>query len=120
MKHVKRIDSVFVPVTDIERSEKWYSEMLPLEVVFRSGDGQYVGFRFDGEGEPKTALTIHKVDRVPERTHIPFNFYAEDIDGFYSYLADKGVKVGEIHDAEGMRFFEFTDPDGNMMEAVTF
>ncbi|WLD93771.1 VOC family protein [Alkalihalobacillus sp. AL-G] len=123
MKGVKRIDAVFVPVTDIERSEKWYLEMFPFRVVFRSSDGIYVGFRFndnESESDLKTALTLHKVERMPERSHIPFNFYTEDVEGFHSYLADKGIEVGQIHSAEGMRFFEFSDPDGNTMEAVTF
>ncbi|WP_349409690.1 VOC family protein [Pseudalkalibacillus sp. SCS-8] len=120
MKSVKRIDSVFVPVTDMERSEKWYKEVFPFEVVYRSSDGQYVGFRFAEKGELKTALTIYKVEKLPERNHMAFNFYAEDVDAFHSYLTSNGYEASEIHAADGMRFFDFYDPDQNELGVVTF
>jgi hypothetical protein len=33
---VKRIDTVFVPVRDVSRSEEWYMHMFPFRVVYRS------------------------------------------------------------------------------------
>lgn len=119
---VKRIDSVFVPVTDLKRSEEWYLRMFPFRVTFRSGDGTYVGFRFaDSEpGNLKTALTLYKKDRVIPQEHIAFNFFSEDIDDAHRFLKEQGVEVQDIQGGEGMRFFEFTDPDGNRLEAVTF
>lgn len=121
MKNVKRIDSVFVPVTDLQRSEEWYMKVFPFRVVYRSGDGNYVGFRFNEEGEEvKTALTIFKTDKLPERIHSPFNFYIEEVDGFHTFLVENGYNVGEIHSADGMRFFDFYDPDGNTLGVVEF
>lgn len=120
MKSVKRIDTVFVPVTDLEKSEKWYMDTFPFKVVYRSSDGQYVGFRFNEKGELRTALTLYKVDNIPERSHIAFNFYCDDVDGFHSYLSKKGNRVSEIHSGDGMRFFDLFDPDGNGLGIVTF
>ncbi|OEH94409.1 VOC family protein [Bacillus solimangrovi] len=120
MKSVRRIDSVFVPVTDISSAEEWYMSIFPFKVVYRSIDEQYVGFRFDEEGEIKTALTLYKVDEMPERNHIPFNFYCEDIDGYYTFVTERGVKVNEIQGGDGMRFFDLFDPDGNQLGVVTF
>lgn len=120
MKSVKRIDSVFVPVMDIEKSEKWYLNTFPFKVVYRSSDGDYVGFRFDEKGEMKTALTLYKVDKMPERNHIAFNFYCDDVDGFHSYLTKQGNRVSDIHGGDGMRFFDLFDPDGNGLGIVTF
>ncbi|KGX84614.1 VOC family protein [Pontibacillus marinus] len=120
MKFIKRIDAVFVPVMDVEKSEQWYLTMFPFKVVFRSSDGIYVGFRFEDEDEVKTALTIHKVDKMPEQPHAAFNFYVDDVDAVHSYLKEQNVEVGEIHGAEGMRFFNAQDPNGNKFEFVTF
>ncbi|MDP5273864.1 VOC family protein [Chengkuizengella axinellae] len=121
MNLVKRIDTVFVPVTDLKKSEAWYMEVFSFEeAVFRSSDGNYVGFRFEGHGEPKTALTLYKADEVPTLKHMAFNFYTEDVDALHTKLKETGVEVTEIHAGDGMRFFEFVDPDGNELGAVTF
>lgn len=121
VNYVKRIDTVFVPVTNMIASEKWYLSTFPFKVGYRSSDGQYVGFRFDNkQGNLQTALTIYKVDKMPDRNHMAFNFYCEDIDGFHSYLSKQDYQVGEIDGGEGMRFFDLFDPDGNGLGIVTF
>ncbi|HET7656969.1 MAG TPA: VOC family protein, partial [Bacillales bacterium] len=68
----------------------------------------------------QTGLTIYKVDKVEPSKHMTFNFFTEDVDGFHRYLRKHDVKVTEIHAENGMRFFEFYDPDGNEFDAVTF
>lgn len=120
MEYVKRIDTVFVPVTNLEKSESWYQKLLPLVVTFRSSDGHYIGFRFKEHHSFQTGLTLFKTDKVEQSKHMTFNFFTADVDGFHRFLKDNHVKVSEIHEAEGMRFFEFYDLDGNEMDAVTF
>ncbi|NBI30535.1 VOC family protein [Chengkuizengella marina] len=120
MKLIKRIDTVFVPVTDLKKSEQWYMNIFPFEVVYRSGDGNYIGFRFDDPKEMKTALTIYKVDEIRPTNHMAFNFYTEDVDALHNKLKKSGVEVSEIHASDGMRFFDFEDPNGNQLGAVTF
>lgn len=120
MKSVKRIDAVFVPVNNLENSVKWYMSTFPFKVVYRSSDGLYVGFRFSEEGETKTALTLYKVKKIPERNHIAFNFYCDDVDGYHNYLSNQNYRVGEIHGGDGMRFFDLYDPDGNGLGIVEF
>lgn len=120
MKSVKRIDAVFVPVTNLESSENWYLDTFPFKVVYRSSDGQYVGFRFSDDVGTKTALTLYKVEKMPERNHIAFNFYCDDVDGYHNYLSKHNYRVSEIHGGDGMRFFDLYDPDGNGLGIVTF
>ncbi|WP_078596268.1 VOC family protein [Evansella clarkii] len=120
MKNVKRIDTVFVPVTDTNRSEEWYMRMFNFKVGYRSQDGNYVGFRFDEAGPLQTGLTLYKVDKVPETSHIAFNFYTTDVDESYQYMKEQGAVVSDIHEEDGMRFYDFADPDGNMLGVVTF
>lgn len=120
MKNVKRIDSVFVQVTDMKRSEEWYTNIFNFKVTYRGSDGMCIGFRFDESGPLKTGLSIVKVDKVDRPQHIPFNFYVVDIDQFHNELKEKSVEVTKIHGEDGMRFFDFKDPDGNMIDVVTF
>lgn len=120
MKNVKRIDTVFVPVSDVERSEKWYMEMFCFRVVYRSENGSYIGFRFDEEGPLQCGLTIYKSDKIPQSSHIPFNFYTSDVDETHRFMKELQVEVSNIHGSDGMRFFDFKDPDGNLLGVVTF
>jgi predicted enzyme related to lactoylglutathione lyase len=121
MKHsIKRIDTVFVPVTDIKRSEEWYLAHFPFRVVFRSEEGDYVGFRFDEPGPLQAGLTLYQADSIPESKHLAFNFYTSDVDAVHGHFEQSGVKVTEIHGQSGMRFFDLWDPDGNSLGVVTF
>jgi len=120
MAFVKRIDTVFVPVTDLERSERWYLEMFPFKVTFRSGDGRYVGFSFKDHHPLQTGLCIYKAEKVVKSEHETFNFFTEDAEGYHRFLQERNVKVTDIHVDGNTRFFEFYDPDGNRMSAVAF
>ncbi|RKP54082.1 VOC family protein [Cohnella endophytica] len=120
MKNVSRIDTVFVPVTNVGKSEEWYLKMFQFRIVYRSNDGQYVGFRFDQEGPLQCGLTIYKCEAIPEQKHIPFNFYVSDVEEMHRMLKESNVWVSDIHEGEGMKFFDFADPDGNVLGAVTF
>jgi catechol 2,3-dioxygenase-like lactoylglutathione lyase family enzyme len=119
MKEITRIDTVFVPVTDLERSEKWYMAMFNFKVIFRSSNGEYVGFQFK-DASSATALTIHKVDRMPESNHIAFNFYTSDVDVSHAFMKAHNVEVTDIEGGDGMRFFDCKDPDGNQIGVVWF
>ena len=120
MTFIKKIDTVFVPVTDLDRSEKWYLEVFPFKVTYRSGDGSYIGFSFVNHHPLQTGVCIYKTDSVERTSHPPFNFYTDAIDDYHCFLQAKHVPVTDIHEEDGTRFFEFHDPDGNMLSVVTF
>ncbi|MCD9026558.1 VOC family protein [Cohnella silvisoli] len=117
---IKRIDTVFVPVTDIKRSEEWYLSLFPFRVVYRSEQEDYVGFRFNEPGPLQAGLTLYQTDSIPESKHLAFNFYTSDVDAVHAHFGQNGVKVSEIHGNSGMRFFDLWDPDGNSLGVVTF
>lgn len=116
----KRVDTVFVPVLDVARSERWYKEVFGFRVVYRSANGDYVGFRFDEPGPLTTGLTIYRVDRLPRHRHIPFNFFTEEIGQVRDHLEKLRVPMSEVKAGGGMRFFDVEDPDGNVLGVVTF
>ncbi|MCM3127002.1 VOC family protein [Paenibacillus provencensis] len=54
-----------------------------------------------------------------EVIHSVIDFYTNDLKGFYNYLNDQGVQVGELNINSEFDFggFGFKDPDGNLLSA---
>lgn len=92
MALVKRIDTVFVPVTDLERSEKWYLDVFPFIVTFRSADGNYIGFSFKDRHPLQTGLCIYKTDKVERLGHVAFNFFTEDVEGITDFFWNERLR----------------------------
>lgn len=107
-----------LPVTDLERGAKFYSELLGMEIVektprmvfLRCGD-QY--------------LILGKVATVPAPdrntpVHHAFKVAAEEFDPALEFLRRKGVEIFHIEDRRDGVFLGkqayFLDPDGNKLE----
>ena len=67
---IKRIDTVFVEVSDLDYSIKWYSKILGL--TLRWNRNGYAAFTV---GE--TTLTLVQSAVVTPAKHSPFNFFSE-------------------------------------------
>ncbi|MGZ9585344.1 VOC family protein [Paenibacillus marinisediminis] len=113
----KRIDTVFVYVSDLERSVQWYTNILGLQVRWNMQEYAILSVA-DGE----TPLTL--MQSTEEQLIIPtgeqFNFFTPDIDKAYVHLSEQGVSVGEMNVDGGVKFFTFKDPDGNVLGACYF
>lgn len=110
---VEHVDFVSVPVTDLERSTRWYAETLGLEQTgfgawpeFKVGDNVFlylidpanVGREFQGPHTGAIAL------RVP------------DVAEAKAALEAKGVAFdGEVFDTGVCHMALFRDPDGNVL-----
>ena len=124
-------------VTDLKRSEKFYTEILGLHVSDRR-EGVIVWMNFGqygGQygGEHKYAFHDVALFQVPQglpedarqragMNHAAFRMgSAEEVDEAAAYLKAKGVKVlkGPLTHSEDMdRYLYFEDPDGNVLELV--
>jgi predicted enzyme related to lactoylglutathione lyase len=111
----KRIVTVFLEVTDMDRSIKWYSEVLGFKIRWYSKETGYAAINI---GE--TPLTIVRTNEVKPATHIPFNFYSSDINKAYEELKKNGVDVEEIVDHGDVLTFDFKDPDGHLLSVCYF
>lgn len=120
-----KVGGVFIPVTDLEASKRWYEQNLGVQKVeeWNHEDDQGVGYFF--ENSP-TGLALIKV-KEPQPTeftikgqkkNVYFNFVAEDIDHAHAQLKKNGVKTTEIADYEFMKGFDFFDLDGNPFSVV--
>ncbi|MEM9684930.1 MAG: VOC family protein, partial [Pseudomonadota bacterium] len=105
-------------VSDVERSKRFYRDILGLEVVADLGDFvQFAGgFAIhDGAALQQTVWgTAQKGDTAYGRANLLLYFEDDDVDGAYARLADD---VDIIHPVRrepwGQRVFRFLDPDGH-------
>lgn len=108
----KRIDTVFVYVSNIRESVKWYRDILGLEVGLEYPG--YVAFKL---GE--TYLTLIENQEQINQDFSAFNFFVENAYATHRYLVESDVKVTEVKN-DGVDHFAFFDPDGNRLEVCSF
>ncbi|TXC92812.1 VOC family protein [Metabacillus litoralis] len=105
-----KISGVFVPVSSIERARDWYCDILGLstegEIYF---DHIYV-LPLNGPN-----IVLDSKIYAPENVYkvAAFQLYTEDIDEAYEFLKRKNVEI--ITNIENGHWFNFKDPDGNVL-----
>ena len=111
---VERTDFVSVPVTDLERSTRFYGETLGLEQV--PGHGAWPEFQL-GEN-----VTLYLMDPTnigqdfwgPHAANIALR--VADVKGVRRELEDRGVEFqGDVLDTGVCHMAFFHDPDGNSL-----
>jgi catechol 2,3-dioxygenase-like lactoylglutathione lyase family enzyme len=109
---VERTDFVSVPVTDMERSTKFYEETLDLEKV----PGGFPEFRL-GENLSLYLVDLTKVGRTFTGPHTAdIALRVPNVEEARSELEAKGVEFnGETYDTGVCHMAFFHDPDGNSL-----
>jgi catechol 2,3-dioxygenase-like lactoylglutathione lyase family enzyme len=109
----RRIDSAFVLVDDLDEVAEWYERALGLRVAFRTE--WIVAFELESE----TFLTL--VRRAPETAaHPRLNLLTDDFEAARARLTECGAVVGPPIEEGPLRTFDFADPDGNLLNVVSF
>jgi len=117
-----RIDTIFVHVTDLERSIKFYCDLFRMKVK----EGVHTGPIFTlnmGEGRPGITLDNHCFDEdykfVPSNQPI-FNLSSSDINEAFLHVTEMGAEIiTEIVTYPDLAEFSFKDPDGNILMVCT-
>lgn len=113
---------IFIPVSDLTVSTKWYETMLGFKIlhhdepnanVLQMGNGTVVfclvkSYDIKQPQFPKNDYNVNQY----------FNFHTRDIDAIYKQLLNKGANVTAIHEFDGMRGFSLFDPDHNLFGVV--
>ena len=109
---VERTDFVSVPVTDMERSTRFYEETLGLEKI----PGGFPEFQL-GENLSLYLIDLTKVGRTFTGPHTAYiALRVPDVEEARSELEAKGVEFqGETHDTGVCHMAFFNDPDGNSL-----
>ena len=110
---VERVDFISVPVTDMERSKRFYGETLGLEMI---DDPGFPEFQL-GENLSLYLIDLTKVGRTFTGPHTAYiALRVPDVEEARSELEAKGVEFqGETHDTGVCHMAFFNDPDGNSL-----
>src|SRR4029077_20833200 len=119
------IDHVAMGVRDVERSAKWYTEVLGFE---RLHEGVWGGVpTFVGKGNTGLALfpAISNEKSTPSSQrglrilHLAFRASRENFLAAQRELEERGIKF-EFQDHEISHSIYFCDPDGHALEITTY
>jgi predicted enzyme related to lactoylglutathione lyase len=112
-----QMNGVFVHVTNLRNSVKWYATLLGLDIELEQVKSPV--FNMPIVGTTSLTLDDHTFDPNFKHSASPsplFNFYAPDIDSAYQYIKDKGIEVvREIEWVGVTAWFNIKDPDGNVV-----
>jgi catechol 2,3-dioxygenase-like lactoylglutathione lyase family enzyme len=109
---VERTDFISVPVTDMERSTKWYGETLGLE---RVNDGAFPEYQL-GENVSLYLLDMESIGRSFTGPHsASIALRVADVEVARKELEARGIAFdGETLDTSVCHMAHFRDPDGNV------
>jgi catechol 2,3-dioxygenase-like lactoylglutathione lyase family enzyme len=119
------IDHVAVGVRDVERSARWYIEVLGFE---RFHEDAWNGVpTFVGKGDTGIALFPASADAKPTQQshreirmlHLAFRANRENFVAAQRELEKRGIKF-ELQDHEISHSIYFRDPDGHQLEITTY
>lgn len=107
---LNQIGAVFIPVKDIERSKQWYCQLLGLPL-----DGEVLfGHLYVVPMQGPAIVLDSKIHTAQSALNIPsFHLITEDIDAAYDYVKVHGGEL--LTDIENDHWFNFADPDGNVI-----
>jgi len=117
------IDHIAMGVRDIERTAKWYIDVLGFE---RLHDGMWNGVpTFIGKGN--TGIALFPANHEPKTSthreirmlHLAFRANQENFLGAQRELNKHGIKF-EFQDHEIAHSIYFRDPDGHQLEITTY
>ena len=117
------IDHVAMGVRDIERSAKWYIDVLGFK---RLHEGMWNGVpTFIGKGN--TGIALFPANEEPKASahreirmlHLAFRADRENFLAAQRELKERGIKF-EFQDHEIAHSIYFRDPDGHQLEITTY
>lgn len=117
---IKKLMMLAVVVNDMPKAKAFYADKLGLKVTsdYRQDDNRWwVSLALPEGGVTITLTTFHENTKPGAMT---LWFATSDLAAAHKELSDKGVKVSKIGDdlhgpGSGTKWFNFKDPDGNLI-----
>jgi predicted enzyme related to lactoylglutathione lyase len=118
---LNKINTIFVHVSNLERSVKWYCQLLGQSFdqnlierpVYNIKINDYTGLTLDAG--PKGTSKEIKASEYPL-----FNFHTHNIDESFYYVKDLGYTIkSNIVRFDDFAFFTISDPDDNYIMICT-
>ncbi|WP_087973532.1 VOC family protein [Oceanobacillus rekensis] len=106
---LKQIGTVFIPVSNIEKARDWYCDILGLKTDGEIQFGHLYVIPMEGTGIVLDSK-IYSEDRVFKNPAFHFNTNIEEA---FHFMSSKDVNL--ITKIEHNHYFNFKDPDGNIL-----
>ena len=126
-RRVKGLGEVSIQVRDLDAMQKFYEEVVGLEVLRRNDDERFVFFKVaDGYGGHSQNLALFEASNTlnPQEStlhHIALNVAIEDFETEKMRLEGLGIKIdATVHEWLHVRSLYFYDPEGNHLEFVAY
>ena len=124
-RRVKGLGEVSIQVRDLDAMQKFYEEVVRLEVLRR--DESFVFFKVaEGYGGHTQNLALFEASNTlnPQEStlhHIALNVALEDFETEKMRLEGLGLKINAtVHEWLHVRSLYFYDPEGNHLEFVAY
>jgi catechol 2,3-dioxygenase-like lactoylglutathione lyase family enzyme len=123
MQVINKFVMFSIIVSDMPKAKTFYADKLGLKVMndYRQDDNHWwVSLSLPEGGVTITLTTFHENFKPGT---MALYFATADISAANKELKDKGVKVNEVKDdlygpGSGVKWFNFGDPDGNLVHLV--
>ena len=112
---VTHIDHVSVIITDVERSRRFYRDVLGLKEIAKPRTFDFVVVWFDVGNQQLHLLLKDRPDR-PSPRH--FALRVADAGAARAHFRERGVPAAEATPIPGADRFFIHDPDGNRIEII--
>lgn len=112
-----KVNCAFVHVKNLKKTVKWYYNLLGLELNLDEVHSPVHNIPVQGH----TSLTLddHSMDptfKFNPTSQVLFNFCTRDIDFAYAFIKEHDIEiVREIERVGDFAWFNFKDPDGNVL-----
>ena len=112
---VTKIDHVSVLITDVERSRRFYCDLLGLKEIAKPRTFTFVALWFElGDQQ----LHLLQKERPDTRSPRHFALRVKDVQAARRFVRERGVTPEETTVIPGCGRFFVYDPDGNRIEII--
>ena len=110
-----QIDHVSVLITEVERSRRFYGDVLGLREIAKPRTFKFIALWFELGNQQ---LHLLRKDQPDSRSPRHFALRVEDVRSARQYMHERNVPVEETTLIPGCERFFVYDPDGNRIEVI--
>jgi len=127
MMRLKEIGHVLLRVLDLERSKKFYSDVLGFQVLEEDPEHGGTFMALEGQSHAIDLFQVKDTEAAQQQTpgvrglgHIAFRVESEAaLKDAYATLQEHGVEITRTIDHVSQKSVYFNDPDGVILEIAT-
>ncbi|BCC56589.1 VOC family protein [Bacillus cereus] len=113
MAKIKRIETVFIRVSNLKKAIDWYKQVFDLSIKWETKKA--VALKL---GE--TDITLVEENEIVPPSDSTFNLFTDDIKGLHSHIKKLDIPVSEIKTWNKLRYLSFYDKDQNKIEVCNY